>query len=82
MSIPSMLGYHIQVFLLHIFIVLLIVNDPLWDKIVVRAVVKANISELEEEVGERFSRRTRKEFTDVVQGIYGKKSLLERFQYR
>ena len=50
MSIPSMLGYHIQVFLLHIFIVLLIVNDPLWDKIVVRAVVKANISELGEEV--------------------------------
>ena len=38
-------------------------------KIVVGAVVKVNIGELEEEVRAGSSRRMRKELTDVVQGV-------------
>ena len=51
-------------------------------KIVVGRVVKAKISELEEEVRVGCSRSTRKEFTGVVQGISGKKGFLVRFQDR
>ena len=50
-------------------------------KIVVGAVVKSKIGELEEEVREGFLRILRKELTVVVQGVYGKKRFLMRFQY-
>ena len=39
------------------------------NKIVVGTVVKSNLGELEEEVRECSSRRTRKEFTGVVKGV-------------
>ena len=47
----------------------------------VGAVVKSKIGELEEEVREGFLRLLRKELTGVVQGVYGKKRFLMRFQY-
>ena len=47
----------------------------------VGAVVKSKIGELEEEVREGFLRILRKELTVVVQGVYGKKRFLMRFQY-
>ena len=43
-------------------------------------VVKSNIGELEEEVREGSSIRTRKELTGVLQGVSGKKMFLLRFQ--
>ena len=43
--------------------------------------VREKIGKLGEEVREGFSRRTRKEFTDVVQGVSGQKRFLMRFQY-
>ena len=46
----------------------------------VGTIVKTNIGELEEEVRAVFSRRMRKEFTGVFQGIYGKNQFLARFQ--
>ena len=46
----------------------------------VGTIVKTNIGELEEEVRAVFSRRMRKEFTGVFQGIYGKNQFLTRFQ--
>ena len=47
----------------------------------VGTVVKDNVGELEEEVREGFSRRTRKELTGAFQGVSGKKRFLVRFQY-
>ena len=44
------------------------------------AVVKANIGELEEEVRAGNSRRTRKEFTGMVQGVSWRRRFLVRFQ--
>ena len=41
--------------------------------------VKANVGELGNEVREGFYRSLRKELTDVVQGVYGKRRLLVRF---
>ena len=49
------------------------------EKIVVGAVVKAKIRELEEEVRVGSSRRMRKELTGVVQAILGKSRFLVRF---
>ena len=46
------------------------------DKIVVGTVVKANIGELEEEVRAGNSRRTRKEFTGVFQGVFREEEVL------
>ena len=43
-------------------------------------VVKAKISELEEEVRAGNSRRMRKEFTGVVQGVSRRRRFLMRFQ--
>ena len=43
-------------------------------------VAKAMVGKLEEEARERFSRQLRKELNGVVQGVSGKKRLLERFQ--
>ena len=43
-------------------------------------VVKAKISELEEEVRAGNSRRMRKELTGVVQGVSGRRRFLVRFQ--
>ena len=43
-------------------------------------VVKSKIVELEEEVRAGSSRRMRKQFTGVVQGVSGKNSLLVRFK--
>ena len=42
--------------------------------------MKAKVGELEEEARERFSRRSRNELTDVVQGVSRKNSFLVRFQ--
>ena len=50
------------------------------NKIVVGAVVKAKIGELEKEVRAGNSRRMRKELTDVVKGVPGSRGLLVRFQ--
>ena len=44
-------------------------------------VVKAKVGELEEEIGEGFSRRLRKEMTGVVQEVVGKRRYLVRSQY-
>ena len=41
--------------------------------------MKAKIGELEEEVRAGNSRRTRKEFTGVVQGVSGRRRFLVRF---
>ena len=49
------------------------------NKIVVVVVVKAKIGELEEEVRAGNSRRIRKEFTGVVQGVLGRRRFLVRF---
>ena len=46
----------------------------------VGTVVKAKIGELEEEVRVGSSRRMRKEFTGVVQGVSGRRRFLVRFQ--
>ena len=46
----------------------------------VGTVVKTKIGELEEEVREGSSRRTRKELTGVVQVFSGKNRFLVRFQ--
>ena len=43
-------------------------------------VVKAKIGELEEEVRAGSSRRTRKDFTGVVQGVLGRRKFLARFK--
>ena len=43
-------------------------------------VVKANVGELEEDLREGFSRRLRKEISDVVQEVVGKRIYLVRFQ--
>ena len=43
-------------------------------------VVKAKVGDLEEEIGEGFSRRLRKEMTGVVQEVVGKRRYLVRFQ--
>ena len=51
------------------------------DKIVVGAVVKFKIYELEEEVRAGSSRRMRKELTGFVQVIFEKKRFLVRFYY-
>ena len=45
-------------------------------------VVKAKTSDLEEEVRVGSSRRMRKELTDVVQGVSGRRRFLVRFQNR
>ena len=50
------------------------------DNIVVGTVVKAKSGELEEEVRAVSSRRTRKEFTGVVQGVSGRRRFLVSFQ--
>ena len=50
------------------------------ENIVVGKVVKSKIGELEEEVRAGSSRRTRKELTGMVQGVYGNRRLLMRFQ--
>ena len=50
------------------------------NKIVVGTVVKAKIGELEEEVRVGSSRRMRKEFNVVVQGVSGRRRFLMRFQ--
>ena len=42
--------------------------------------MKAKVQELEDEVREGFSRRTRKELTGMVQGVSGKMRFLGRFQ--
>ena len=42
--------------------------------------VKAKIGELEEEVRSGISRRMRKEFTLVVQGVLGRRRFLVRYQ--
>ena len=49
-------------------------------KIVEGTVIKANIGELEEELRSGNSRKMRKELTDVVQGISGRRRLLARFK--
>ena len=46
----------------------------------VGTVVKDNVGELEEEVREGFSRRTRKELTGAFQGVSGKKRFLVIFK--
>ena len=46
----------------------------------VGTVVKSKIGELEEEVRAVSSRRIRKEFTGVVQGVSGRRRFLVRFQ--
>ena len=46
----------------------------------VGTVVKAKVGDLEEEIGEGFSRRLRKEMTGVVQEVVGKRRYLVRFQ--
>ena len=51
------------------------------NKIMVGTVVKAKVGDLEEEIGEGFSRRLRKEMTGVVQEVVGKRSYSARFQY-
>ena len=51
------------------------------NKIIVGTVVKAKVGELEEEIGEGFSRRLRKEMTGVVQEVVGKRRYLVRSQY-
>ena len=51
-----------------------------WDKIVVRTLITYKKGDLEEEERAGSPRRTRKELTGVVQGVSGKKRLLERFQ--
>ena len=51
------------------------------NKIMVGAVVKAKVGELEDEVREVFYRRTGKELTGVVQGVSGERRLLVRFHY-
>ena len=43
-------------------------------------VVKAKVDELEEEIREGFSRRLRKEMTDVVQEVVGKRRYMARLQ--
>ena len=43
-------------------------------------VVKAKIGDLEEEVRAGSSRRMRKDFTGVVQGVSGRRRLFVRFQ--
>ena len=50
------------------------------NNIVVGAVVKSKIGELEEEVRAGNSRRASKELTGVVQGVLGKRRFLVRFQ--
>ena len=45
----------------------------------VGTVVKVKVGELEEEIREGFSRRTRKDFNGVFQGVSGKKRFLARF---
>ena len=50
-------------------------------KIVVGAVFKSKLGELEEEVREGFLRLLRKDLTGVFQGVSGKKRLLMRLQY-
>ena len=50
------------------------------NKIVVGAVVKAKIGELEEEIRAGNSRRMRMEFTGVVQGVSGRRRFLVSFQ--
>ena len=50
------------------------------NKIVEGAVIKAKIGEMEEEVRAGSSRRVRKELTDVVQGVSGRRMFLVRFQ--
>ena len=50
------------------------------NKIVVGTVVKAKMCELEEEVRLGSSRRMRKDFTGVVQGVSGRRRFLVRFQ--
>ena len=47
---------------------------------VVGAVVKSEIGELEEEVRGGSSRRIRKELTGVMQGVLGRRRFLARFQ--
>ena len=51
------------------------------NKILVGAVVKSKLGELEEEVREGFLWLLRKEFNGVVQGLSGNNSLLVRSQY-
>ena len=46
----------------------------------VGSVVKAKVGELEEEVRVGSSRNMRKELTDVVQGVSGRRRFLVRFQ--
>ena len=46
----------------------------------VETVVKSKIGEFEEEVREGCTRRIRRDFTGMVQGVSGKKRLLVRFQ--
>ena len=50
------------------------------NKIVEGTVIKAKIGELEEKGRSGNSRKTRKELTDVVQGISGRRRLLVRFK--
>ena len=45
-----------------------------------KMVVKANVGELKDEVRELFYRKLRKEFTGVVQVVYGKRMFLVRSQ--
>ena len=47
--------------------------------ILMGTVVKAKVCDLEEELREGFLRRSRKDFTGVVQGVSGKKRFLVRF---
>ena len=50
------------------------------NKILVGTVMKAKISELEDELKESFLRRMRKEFIGVVQGFYFKRRFFVKFQ--
>ena len=50
------------------------------NNIVLGTVVKAKIGDLEEEVRAGSSRRMRKDFTGVVQGVSGRRRLFVRFQ--
>ena len=50
------------------------------NKIMVEAVVKANVGDLKEDIREGFLRRSMKEMTGVVQEVLGKRKYLLRFQ--
>ena len=50
-------------------------------KIIVGAVVKSKVCDLEKEIREVFLRRLRKEMTGVVQEVVGKRRYLVRFRY-